>query len=237
MVDHEAVFAFFAEEMRTHGGAPVRSVVAYGSSLTDEFRPGVSDYNFLVVAEPVEMDLLDRLAARGGKWRKKRISPPLVITPAFVDRALDSYPMEFLSMAARHRVLSGEDPLAAIVFKEEHVRLQCEREIWSKILLFRRAYLESEGAPRRLQHVIERGYSSIVAIYRGMLFLKRGPWQATGEEFRAACDSLLGVSSALLRDLQAVRGQRSAPAREQIHAQIGQVLAALERLAVEVDQW
>lgn len=237
MVDHEAVYTYFTDEMRTHAGAALRSLIVYGSSLTGEFRPGISDYNFLALVEPIDLTVLDSLAARSGKWLKKRIPPPLVITPSFMERALDSYPMEFLSIAARYRVLHGDDPLTEIVFRREHVRLQCEREIWAKLLLFRRSYLESQGAPRRLQGLVERGYPSVVAIFRGMLFLKDGPWRSTGEEFREACASTLGVSADLLRSLYEVRGKRSAPGRDEIRSRIGQVLDGLDRLAVEVDQW
>lgn len=237
MVDHEAVFTWFTEEIRGCGGESVRSLTVFGSALTDEFRPGASDYNFLVIAEPVEIDLLDRMAGRMGKWRKKRIAPPLLLSPFFLKNALDSYPLEFLAMAAKYRVLLGEDPLHGITFRKEDVRLQCEREMWSKVLLFRRAFLESEGAPRGLQQLVERGYPSLMAIFRGMLFLKDGPWQTMGEPFRTACGSQLGLPPDLLRDLHQVRGRRSAPSREQIHGDVRRLLQELEDLVIQVDRW
>jgi len=132
-------------------------VVAHGSAVGTQFRPGISDYNFLIVADPVDLALLERLATLAGKWRKRRISAPLVLQPVFIANALDSWPLEFLCMSARYRVLYGEDPLAGISFQPEHVRLQCEREIRSKLLLFRRAYIECEGAPKRLKQALDRG--------------------------------------------------------------------------------
>jgi hypothetical protein len=237
MIDHEAVFAYFTEEVKTHTGDALRSVTVYGSSLGHDFCPAVSDYNFLMVADPVDMALLDRLAGRMGKWRKKRISAPLIVSPRFLERAMDSYPLEFLSMTARHRVLLGDDPLQGLAFDKGDVRLQCERELRSKILLFRRAYMESEGAPRRLVQLVERGLPSLMAIFRGMIFLKDGPWRSTGHEFWAACANHLGVSDELLRELHALRGRRSAPARERIRSHIDQVLDGLDKLADEVDAW
>lgn len=237
MVDHEKVFSWFTDEARTHGGAALRSVVVYGSSLSGRFRPGLSDYNFLLVCDPVDLGLLDRLAARMGKWRRKRISAPLVMRPGFIRTALDSYPLEFLSIAARYRVLHGEDPLAGIEFQREHVHLQCEREIRSKLLLFRRAYLESEAAPKRLKLLVTRGLPSLVAIFRGLLWLKDGPWQADGDEFWQACATHLGLPPGLLPSLHSTRDSAGAPSHAAIRAQIEEVLAGLGHLMEEVDRW
>jgi hypothetical protein len=237
MSDHEKVYAFFAEEAKSHAGAGLQAVVAYGSSVSGQFRPGRSDYNFLVVVDGCDMDLLDRLARRMGKWRKQRVTAPLVLSPEFLQAARDSYPLELLSIQSRYRILHGADPVAGLEFQREHVRLQCEREIRSKILLFRRAYLESEGAPKRLQHLVERGLPSLSAIFRGLLWLKGGPWQEAGEPFWRACESHLALPAGLLVELERTRSQRGAPAAAEVRAQIGKVLQGLESLAREIDRW
>jgi hypothetical protein len=117
------------------------------------------------------------------------------------------------------------------------VRLQCEREIRSKLLLFRRAYLESEGAPKRLQHLVARGLPSLVAILRGLLWLKGGPWQASGEPFWQACEHDLPLPPGLLAELERTRSRGSAPVREEVRAQIDKVIQGLEALAGEIDRW
>jgi hypothetical protein len=237
MTDHEKVFTAFAEEVRARVGAPLISVVAYGSALEPHFRPGASDYNFLIVADPVDLKLLERLATLAGTWRKRRISAPLVLRPAFIAGALDSWPLEFLSMLAHYRVLHGDDPLAGVTFRPEHVRLQCEREIRSKLLLFRRAYIECEGTPRRLKQALDRGWPSLLAILRGLLYLKDGPWRAEGEQAWVASADLLGLPPNLLSDLHAMRLSRSTPARDVITARFDLVLETLRRLSDEVDRW
>jgi hypothetical protein len=237
MIDHERVFAGFVEEVRERVGAALLSVAAYGSALGPHFRPGASDYNFLIVADPVDLDFLERLAILAGKWRKRRISVPLVVQPIFIAGALDSWPLEFLSMMAHYRVLHGDDPLAGITFQPEHVRLQCEREIRSKLLLFRRAFIECEGTPKRLKQALDRGWPSLLAIFRGLLYLKGGPWQTEGEEAWTASTDLLGLPPRLLSDLHAMRLSRSVPARDVITARFDLVLENLRRLSEEVDRW
>jgi hypothetical protein len=237
MTDHEKVFTGIIEELQERAGASLRSVVAYGSALGPHFRPGISDYNILVVADPVDLPLLERLSALAGKWRKQRISAPIVVEPAFIRTALDSWPLEFLSMAASYRVLRGDDPLTGLVFQPEHVRLQCEREIRSKLLLFRRAYIESGGAPKHLKQTLDRGWPSLLAIFRGLLYLRGGPWQADGEPAWKANADQLGLPQGLLPELHAMRLARSIPAREVVTARFGQVLETLRRLVEEVDKW
>jgi hypothetical protein len=237
MDDLETIAGYFKEEALAHGGSSVRSVVVHGSVLGAEFRPGISDYNFVVLASPIDIGLLDRYAGRFGKWRKKRISPPLLLTPTTVECSLDSYPLEFLSLQARYRVLYGEDFLAGLTFEKINVRLQCERELRSKLLLFRRAYLESEGAPKRLQQLLRRGLPSLAAIFRGMLYFKDGPWKTHGTELWEACERHLGLPGPLLQNLHEVRMQRSVPAREEIRRQLDHVLGVLEGLSQEVDRW
>jgi hypothetical protein len=237
MTDHEKVFTGFVEEVRGKAGASLRSVVVYGSAVGPHFRAGISDYNFLVVADPVDLPLLERLGTLAGSWRKRRISAPLVLHPGFIKGALDTWPLEFLSMMARYRLLHGVDPLAGLAFQPEHVRLQCEREIRSKQLLFQRAFIQCEGAPKRLKQVLDQGWPSLAAIVRGMLYLKGGPWQSDGEEAWTAATDLLGAPPGLFSSLHAMRLSRSTPARQEIIALLGRLLDELNRLADDVDRW
>jgi hypothetical protein len=237
MQDLDKICAYFADEVRTHGGESVRSIVLYGSALGPEFRPRFSDYNFVVLADPIDTPFLERLAARAGRWRRKRITAPLLLTPGTVQRSLDTYPLEFLSMQSRYRVVYGEDFLSGLVLAKADVRLQCEREIKAKLLLVRRSFLETEGAPKRLQHLVARSLPSLVVIFRGMLYLKDGPWTLHGEELYPKCGELLRLPAELLQALHEIRHQRGAPAREVVHRQVGEVLDLLQRLANEVDGW
>jgi hypothetical protein len=236
MGDLEKVCSYFVDELKLYGGDAVRSVVLHGSALGPDFRPRFSDYNFVVLAEPIDIPFLERLAGRIGRWRRKKIAVPLLMTPQTVKNSLDSYPLEFLSMQARYRVLHGEDFLQGLTFAKEHVRLQCEREVKSKLLLMRRVFLESEGAPKRLQHVVARSLPTLVVIFRGMLYLKDGPWQLHGPEFYDACSRELRLPPQLLQDLHQIRHQHGAPAREHIHRQVGEILRLLQELAAQVDE-
>ena len=52
------------------------SATLYGSAAGDEYRPGLSDINLLVVVTPEGLSALDRLAPYYKIWWKKRVAPP-----------------------------------------------------------------------------------------------------------------------------------------------------------------
>lgn len=235
--EREQVCAAFTEDVLQCGQEAILSVALYGSALTSDFRPKISDYNFVVVADPIGLVLLQRLAGRMGKWRRKRIAVPLLLAPRTVESSLDSYPLEFIGMKAAYRMLHGPDFLAPLTLEAAHVRLQCERELKSKMLLFRRAFVETEGSPKRLQLLIARGLPTLTAIFRGLLYLKQGPWEADGGAFDAACEAYLGVPAARMGHLREIRERRSVPGREEIHEEIDRMLDMLQRLALEVERW
>lgn len=228
---------YFRSEVRHHVGDRLRSLVLYGSALTDDFVAARSDYNFMVVADPLDLDLLDRLAPHAKAWRKKRIPAPLLFSPEFIERAQDSYPLEFLAMLARYEVLEGADVLAGVAVEKDDVRLQCESELRGKLLLFRRVYVESGLDPKHLQSMVVHGIPALYAIFRGLLFLGDGPWNTFGAEFRAACSGQLGIDRDMLDHLNELRHRKQTPKREEMRSEMERLFGLLHRLANEADRW
>ena len=235
--EREKTRHFFQREVQEHVGDRLKSLILYGSALTDDFVESKSDYNFMVVAEPLDLELLDRLAARAKAWRKQRIPAPLLFSSEFIERARDSYPLEFLAMQARYEVLLGDDVLAGVGIEKADVRLQCESELRGKLLLFRRVYVESGLDAKHLHAMVVHGVPALYAIFRGLLFLRDGDWKTMGEEFRQACSDHVGIDAAMLQHLHEVRHRKKAPKREEVRLEIGRLLDLLERLANEADRW
>jgi hypothetical protein len=58
---------------------------------------------------------------------------PLFLTRSDLSSSLDSYPIEFLNMKNRYRLVYGEDVLQKLSFNPLAVRLQIERELKGKL--------------------------------------------------------------------------------------------------------
>lgn len=233
----DEICEYFASEIRQCAGDSLRSLILYGSALTEDFIPKKSDYNFVVVADPLEVTVLDLLAGRSKAWSKKRIPVPQLFTESFIKRATDSYPLEFLGMKARYRVVAGADVLAAVEVEKPDVRLQCERELRAKLLLFRRVYVGTGGKPKHLRMLVTQGLPALAAIIRGLLYYKDHPWKEVGSGLWDAAARHLGLPGDLLHRLQNVRDGRKPESKDDAKPVVQETIQLLDRLAREVDQW
>jgi len=122
------------------GNAPlIHSIHVTGTSLTADFDESLSDINSVVVLNRMDLTFLESLAPLGKKYGKQKIAAPLIMTPEYIDSSLDVFPIEFLNFKLVHTTVSGEDLLAALEIDQMDLRLQCERDIKSKLIWLRRS--------------------------------------------------------------------------------------------------
>jgi hypothetical protein len=235
MEDRQKVIASFANEAETIAGSSLRSLFIYGSTVTGGFVEKKSDYNFVLVAEPIEISLLDRLATRAPHWRKQRIPVPLIVTSQFMERARDTYPLELLSMLSGYELLRGADVLQGTSLSQADVRHQCERELRAMTLHLRQAYVELGHSFPELRTLLGRAQPGVLAVLRGLLFLNEGPWRSHGEELRAALTDRLEISATLVSLLSRVRHDVTLSSGETTEL-IRALIPELERWTVRIDR-
>jgi hypothetical protein len=235
MEERRKVIEEFAREAETIAGSSMRSLFIYGSAVAGGFVEKKSDYNFVLVADPIEISLLDRLATRAPYWRKQRVPVPLIVTTQFVERARDTYPLELLSMMSGYELLRGEDVLREMSVSTTDVRHQCERELRASTLHLRQAYVELGRNFRALRELLGRAQPGLFAIFRGLLFVTEGPWKSHGETFRASVTEQLGISVALVSLLSRVRHDVTVSSSETTEL-ILKLIPELERWTGRVDQ-
>jgi hypothetical protein len=112
---------------------------------------------------------------------------------------LDAFPIEFLDMQERHRMLLGPDPFAGLHIERHNLRLQCEQELRGKLMKLRQSYVESASSPADLEGILSVAVSSIAVLVRALLRLGGGdPIGATAEVLERA-QARFSVSTAALR--------------------------------------
>ena len=213
--DLDVIIRRFIAEADAAAGGALQAVILYGSAAGDHYLPGRSDLNFLLIADTVDLALLDGLQKKAGAWGKKRIATPLVVQSSFLASSADSYPLEILGMMAGYRVLKGEDPFKGLVPQKEHVRLQVEREVKAKTLLFQSGYLESLGKHHRLLDCLTGALPALQAIVRGIVFLRDGDWRVCGSQLHGRCAAVIGVDGGVLDAIQAARSAKAIPDRRE----------------------
>lgn len=169
--DLEKSLQEFSDDIKGTFGSELISLILYGSSAGEEFDPKKSDLNFLLVLSETGINRLSLCFPLLKKWEKKGVATPVCVTKAYIDSSLDSFPLEFLNMKTRYRLIDGEDVLREISFDKRHIRLQIERELKGKLLHLRQVYLEAKGKLGLLRPVIAKSLTTFASIFRGILHL------------------------------------------------------------------
>jgi len=168
----EEIFAEITEDYKKIFGDDLISIILYGSGTGNEFQPGKSDLNFLIILSDETIDHIDQAIETVSRWRKKKVATPLFMTKSYIESSLDSYPLEFLNIKKNYILVYGEDVLKDISLEGHHLRLQCEREIKGKLLLLREGFLETEGKQKRIKELINASITAFISIFSGLLYLK-----------------------------------------------------------------
>lgn len=161
----------FAERLRLALPAGLRSVLLYGSAAAGDHLPGRSDYNVLVVAERLGMAELEALAAQTTTWIRAGNRAPVLFTSEELARSADVFPIELADMRQSRRLLWGDDALAELHVKPEHLRIQLEREMKGKLLELREAFLNAQGKPRRLRALLVGSLPAFLVLFRAAVRL------------------------------------------------------------------
>ncbi len=161
----------FARELSDLYGETLVSVVLYGSAARGEYREGISDLNILVIHREMNPTVLRKGSALARRWVRAGNQPPLMFGEAEWNGSADVFPIEFGDMRDAHRVLRGPDPFQNLQIDPEHLRLQCEHELRSKLIQLREYYLLSADEPDELGNLFLRSLPTFLTLFRTALRL------------------------------------------------------------------
>lgn len=168
----QTIFDEFTRDFKNIYGDDLVSIILYGSAARGEYIYKKSDINFLIVLSEAGIQRLRAALPLIPKWQKRRVATPLLLTESYIDSALDSFPIEFLTMKRHYQVVYGRDVLAAIRIAPDHLRLQCERELRGKLLHLREGYLNTRGRSQAVQALIRSSIPAFASIFAALLHLK-----------------------------------------------------------------
>lgn len=174
---------------------PGYSAVLYGSAAREEFLPGISDVNLLLVGEALPPATLRRLAPPLLALHRQELPPPLLIERAEWSRAVDTFPIEITDMQVAHLVLRGPDPVAGLAVEPVDLRRALEQELRARLLRLRRIYALHGGDAGALGPAAARTVASTAALLRGALALTGGAVPVPTPEALAAAGRALGIST------------------------------------------
>jgi len=177
------------------------AIVLFGSATGKDFIPGSSDVNLFLEFQKVDLAVLKKCLKLVAKGMRKKIVAPLFFTKEYMENSSDVFPIEFLEMAGNHLLLYGEDPFVNLEINREHLRLECEEQLRSKLIRLRQTYLEVGLQRRGLDRLLKDSLTSLIPVFRNTLYLKGKtvPHQkekvltGIGEEFKIDSETFLAI--------------------------------------------
>ena len=198
----------FMQDVQGLYGGDLMAVFLYGSAAASEHVPGRSDINVAVVLRHLTPMLLRKAASHLRRYHRRGFATPLFFDLEGLHDSLDVFPIEFLDMQERHRMLWGPDLFASLHIDRHNLRLQCEQELRGKLLKLRQSYVESAHAPADLERILVAAASSIVVLARTLLRLGGGDPGGKADAVLEQTQARFAVSTAALwKACQLKRGQ------------------------------
>lgn len=223
----------FVRRVRDAGGSNVESIILFGSAVSGDFHPGLSNLNLFCILRDNSFEALRTLSPAAKWWDKQKQPPPLCMTRHELARTVDVFTIELLDMQQHHRVLFGEDPLKDLQIPMDLHRVQVEYELREKLVLLRQHILIEADNESRMWHVLLHSVSSLSTLFRHALITLG---EAPPPSRRAAVETLarrVGFDGSVILRLLDLREKKAYTGAIRDLAPL--YLAAVEKVAAAVD--
>ncbi len=205
---------------------------AYGGGLAGDPFYRESAATSVILLREFDLAMLDDLATTGVKLAREGLAPPLVMTPEHIRSSCDTFPLELLEIQQLGVPLGGENPFAALTFAPADIRLQCERELKSKLIHLRQGLLSAAGKRKLLPGLCRSSAERAVRVLRGLLHLagEKAPLMAADLVNRAA--TVTDIRMPALAHVVAADAEVDFAAFEAFHREVTALEIYVDRLEV-----
>lgn len=224
----------FVTRAREAAGPNLEGIILFGSAVSGDFQPGLSDLNLFCVLHDSSFTALQALAPVVQWWSKQKQPPPLCMTRQELERSTDVFTIELLDMVQHHRVLYGEGILGLRIPTHLH-RIQVEYELREKLVLLRQHILLAGDSQSRLWDVILHSVPSFTTLFRHVLIVLGGASLVRREAVEALAKQLQFDASAIGQALD-VREGKVNKKNLSVNELCSRYLATIEKVTAAVDQ-
>ena len=206
------------EDLLREHAANIHSFHLVGSAVIPDYNEKLSDINSVLVLKTMDLRVLAFLAPLGKKYGRKRIAAPLVMTPEYIETSLDAFPVEFLDFKLIHKTVYGRDLLQDLRITMPNLRLQCEREIKSKLIQLRQGYISSLGKQDQLAHTLVRSITGSMALFRAVVRLLGNEPPIGRQDVVARFETAAGIDAGTLGELLRLKSGGIKPSLQELQS-------------------
>lgn len=232
----KAAVALLTTTLSERLGDNLVSLTLVGSVLADDYCPKRSDINSVLVVRENTPEILDFLSGIGPQMGRSRLSAPLLMWPAYIQRSCDVFAVEWLDFQWRHQTLLGPDLFTPLTFAKPDVRLQCEREYKSAIVRLRQGYIGSARKPAAIAQLLAAAGRELLPYLRATLWLHDVERPASAARTFEQVGQRLNVPLTALAERHAARYQKLRLTADAAQSAFWQTCQAVEQLADSIDK-
>jgi len=232
----EKAAALFDEVTGGGYGDALHSLHIVGSALTPDFDEKVSDINSVIVLKEMDLRFVEFLAPLGKTFKKKGIGAPLIMTPAYIGNSLDVFPIEFFDIHLIHKTVYGDDIFSGLDFDRRHLRLQCEREIKSKLIWLRQGYLSSFGDKKLLTERLAESITGYLPLFRAVIFLLGQKPPVRRRDVVTTLQEITRVDTDIFEKMLRLKHKELRLSGEELKTAFEDYYRATEKIATTIDE-
>lgn len=217
-------------------GNELLGLILYGSALRDDYLPGHSDVNLLVLVRELDVSLLKKVAPLVERANAKALIEPLFLTPEYIKSSLDAFPVEYLNIKREHILLYGEDPFQELDIDLEDLRIQVEREWKLNYIRLQQAYFRSYRNGEALKRVIMKSFNSFSHLLSALFYL-RGLLSVDKQELLQKVVREFLVREEIVNWLGSLREKGERMSKEEIERRFDEYLKMMERIMFSLESF
>ena len=224
------------EELLGRHTPDIHSFHLVGSAVISDYDEKLSDINSVVVLHEMDLTFIAFLAPLGNKYGKKKIAAPLVMTPQYIQDSLDAFPVEFFDFRLIHKTIYGVDLFKDLRIDKPPLRLQCEREVKTKLIGLRQGYLSSLGRKENLTAMLLRSFTGSMPLFRAIIFLLGKEPPVARQEVLKAFGAATGTELAIFETLLKLKTGLIKPSEHELRSLFELYYDALEVIGKMIDE-
>jgi hypothetical protein len=170
-MNKEKLLQELVEKLTSASGPNLEAVVLYGSAAGEEFHESYSDLNVLCVLKRLDGSEMERVSSASRWWVKKGHPAPLLFGRDELQAMAGVFPIEFLDIKSKRKLLYGEDLFASFEVPMKLYRSAVERELVVNIVRLRQGSLAAGLKAKNLMRLMTASASSFMTLFRNALLV------------------------------------------------------------------
>ncbi len=236
MIDKNKILSEFKSDLKDLYNEKLCSIIIYGSCAVDDCSSATSDINAIVILD--QLSALDLKKSHNiiKKWIKTKNPLPIFMDKEEWFNSTDIYPIEYSDIKERYKILEGEDVVAPLILKNDHLRLMCEHEIKNILIKLRQNYLINSSNYSAVKELIFAATKSLIAILRATLRLTNLEVPKINENMVDLLSSILNIDKNEIIKLFEIKNKQLEIKKDNYESTIQFLIDTTDKILKSVDK-